>query len=687
MAVSIEEKVEDYYKKILDNIGLQRFSKTEPINFEIDGALKAANSKSGGNGNNYPDIKCLIDNKRGRRIPVMIECKGSKGKLEKLSKEGNIVGVTFKDGKPNYSAIQNFAVNGAVHYGLAIIENSNYNEVIVIGVNGTTLNTAGNVADPEFTAYYISKRNHRFPKLITKLDNNWSLLKPSVVDYLCTVLDDMSLTEEERAKIKENAEADLDSKIQEIHQSIYEDSRLKTQLGTNEKLYLFCGLIMAGLTVDGIAPLSSGDFKSNESESKNDGTEILDHINEFLKSKQCSDDKKEMITSLLSPIFKNKALWKPIKGESIIKELFLKIQQEIIPILESDLHLDFAGRILNKLSDWVNIENDSANDVVLTPRYITSFMARLAKTDMDSYVWDRAMGSAGFLVSAMDIMIRDAENRIHDPDELAEKIQNIKSKQLLGIEILGNIYVLAFLNMVLAGDGISNIIKADSHDRSEDDESRFKDGGDFPATVFLLNPPYSAKGKGFIFVEETLAQMTKGYACILIQENAGSGQGLPYTKNILKNNTLVASIHMPPDIFGGKASVQAGIYLFEVAKPHNEKKPVIFIDMSEDGYARQNRKKSDLRVNLRNVDHADERYAEVEAIVKGELLDGEAKYYTKENGKVIRDRITLSGEDWTFNQHKKIDTTPTEEDFKKTVADYLAWKVSAILKGQASADV
>lgn len=39
-----------------------------------------------------------------------------------------------------------------------------------------------------------------------------------------------------------------------------------------------------------------------------------------------------------------------------------------------------------------------------------------------------------------------------------------------------------------------------------------------------------------------------GMAAVLIMENAGSGNGLPYTREILKNNTLVASIHMS-DIF------------------------------------------------------------------------------------------------------------------------------------------
>lgn len=672
---SIEEKIEELYKRKLDDIGLRHFSKTEKINDSIDNALKEANSKSGGGGNNYPDIRCLLDNKHGRTIPVMIEAKGTKNKLEKLSKDGSIVGITYnKEGKANTSAIQQYAVNGALHYGIAILDHSTYEEVIIIGINGSTLDDAGIPADPEYKAYYVSKKNSKMPKVITKLDADWNLLKPSIVDVLFELLDDMNLTDAERERLKRKTEETLEKRIQDIHQSIYDDIRLRNNLSTNEKLYLFCGLIMAGLPIKNVAPLSYSDFKANNTEKKNDGTMLLDQIKAYLEYKNCSSDKVEMILGLLTPVFKNRVLWRPKNGESILKSLFAQIKETIIPILDSNLHLDFTGKILNKLSDWVSIENDHENDVVLTPRYVTSFMARLARTNMDSFVWDRAMGSAGFLVSAMDIMIKDAQSKIRDKTLLEEKIQKIKEEQLLGIETLGNIYILAVLNMILMGDGSSNIIKGDSHDYH----------GNFPATVFLLNPPYSAPGKGFNFVEETLKVMTEGYACILIQENAGSGQGQPYTKRVLQNNTLLASIHMPADLFGGKSSVQAAIYLFRVARPHEEDDIVTFIDMSEDGYSRQNRKKSDSSVNLRDTDHATDRYAEVEAILLGKMP--KTNYYTVENGKVIKDTISLSGEDWCFSQHKEIDTRPTEEDFKKTVADFLAWKISAILKGQVSAD-
>lgn len=587
----------------------------------------------------------------------------------KLNKDGI---PSHKKGQPNYTAIQNYAVNGALHYGNAILDEGTYNEVIIIGINGTKLDNEGKVIDPECKAYYVSKKNNKVPKLIEKITaDDWSLFKLENINKLFAILDELNLTDEEIELLTRKTESTLEERIKSIHQRLYDDVQLKTALTTNEKLYLFCGLIMAGLKTSGVAPLDYLELRSNDNEIRNDGTIILQNIEVFLEAKNCSREKILMIKGLLEGVFKKKILWKPNNGESLLKTLFKQVKSDIIPCLESNLHLDFTGKILNSLNDWVSIENDSSNDVVLTPRYVTNLMARLARTDMNSFVWDKAMGSAGFLVSALDIMIKDANEKITDKEELEKKIKNIKENQLLGIEILGNIFILAVLNMILMGDGSSNVLNGDSHTYVLDK--------DFPANVFLLNPPYSSEGKGFNFVEEAFNQMTTGYGCILIQDSAGNGQGLPYTKRILENNTLEASIKMPSGLFGGKASVSVYIFVFRVNRPHEEDDIVTFIDFSEDGYSRQNKKKSTQEVNLKNTDHAIERYDEVIAHVLRKKP--KTNYYTEENGKIVKDTITLDGNDWLFTQHQVIDTIPTEDDFKKTVANYLSWKMSNLMRG------
>lgn len=670
---SIEEKVEEYFKALLDGLGIRHFGKTEEINSSITKALKKAASKSGGSGMNYPDIQLLLQNRTRRDIPVMIEAKGLKGRLEKQTSDGDIELVS--GGKNPNLAVQQFAVNGALHYGLAILDEGTYSEVVIIGINGTTLEE-GHVKDPEVKAYYVSKKNDRVPKELVGF--SFVQMKQSNIDTFFGILDKLSLTETEKEKLKRDKEELLEQRIKEIHQRIYDDAGIKTLLGTNEKLYLFCGLIMAGLTTEGVKPLEVSDFHSNDDSEDNDGSIVLRRTKAFLRKKNCSSDKVNMVLDYLKPVFEKRDLWKPTNGESVIKSIYKQVKDDILPLLAGNIHLDFSGKILNSLNDWVSIENDKLNDVVLTPRFVTALMARIAQTNMDSFVWDTCMGSSGFLVSAMEIMIDDAKTHIKDTKTLDNKIEHIKHNQLLGIEILGNIYILAVLNMILMGDGSSQIICGDSHREAPKFIKRHKDT--FPANVFLLNPPYSAPGKGLVFVDEALSRMQTGYGAVLIQENAGSGQGDVYAKRILEKNTLIASIHMPAELFNGKSSVQTAIYLFQVNRPHEVDDIVKFIDFSEDGYARQNRRKSTQKVNLRNVDHALERYDEVAAI----CLDKKPRtsYYTESNGLVIHDTISLEGNDWTFNQHKKIDTTPTKEDFKKTVADYLAWKVKTILKGE-----
>lgn len=683
---SVEEKVEEYFKKILDSNRVRHYGKTEKMNPAIASALKNADSKSGGSGCNFPDIQMMLENSNARRIPVMVEAKGTKNKLEKRDKSGAIVGVTYydkdgkpgKDGKPvhmkgepNYSAVKDYAVNGAVHYGNAALDEGTYNEAIVVGINGTALDDAGDVADAECKAYYISEKNNRIPKLIEKITaDDWSLFNPENVDGLFRILDKLNLTDAEIEELTRRTEVTLEEKIKSMHQSIYDDMQLKTALSTNEKLYLFCGLIMAGLKTDGMSQMEPTDLRCYDNDRNNDGTYILNNIEAFLYAKHCSAERVNMVIGLLEGVFKKSVLWKPKNGISLLRTLFEQVKRDIIPCLESNLHLDFTGKIFNSLNDWVSIENDKKNDVVLTPRYVTTLMAKMARTDKDSFVWDATMGSGGFLVSAMDLMVKDAKNKISDEKELEKKIQHIKESQILGIEILGNVYVLAVLNMVLM-DGVgAKMINGDSH--------TFNLPDDFPANVFLLNPPYSAEGKGFIFVYEATRKMTKGYAAVIIQDSAGNGQGLPYTKKILEHCTLEAAVKMP-NVFNGKASVGTYIFLFKVNRPHEEDDVVTFIDFTEDGYTRQNRKKSTQEVNLKNTDHAEERYAEVLALTTGKMP--KTHYYTEENGKVIKDTITLNGDDWTFEKHTQIHTPPKDSDLKDVVSEHLAWEVSELMKG------
>jgi type I restriction-modification system DNA methylase subunit len=147
--------------------------------------------------------------------------------------------------------------------------------------------------------------------------------------------------------------------------------------------------------------------------------------------------------------------------------------------------------------------------VVLTPASVSTLLAKLARVSKDSFVWDFATGSAGLLVAAMNEMLKDAKDTITSPDELRDKEIIIKAEQLLGLELLSSVYMLAILNMIMMGDGSSNIINRDSLKDFDGKYEFGKKDENFPADAFVLNPPYSASGNGMVFVEKALGMMNK----------------------------------------------------------------------------------------------------------------------------------------------------------------------------------
>ena len=404
---------------------------------------------------------------------------------------------------------------------------------------------------------------------------------------------------------------------------------------------------------------------------------MIKKIESFLSHKKLPDDKKNLIIRTLSNTLLPDNINKVEDGESQLKRVFGKIVDDLGIYYKIGLTTDFTGKLFNEMYGWLGFSQDKLNDVVLTPSYVASLLVKLARVNKDSYVWDFATGSAGLLVAAMNEMLIDAKNTIQSPDELTKKEVQIKAEQLLGLELLSSVYMLAILNMILMGDGSSNILNTDSIKDFDGKYGFGKTDTKFPADTFILNPPYSSSGNGMNFVEKALDMMNKGYAAIIIQNSAGQGKAIDYNKRILSKHTLLASIKMPIDLFIGKSSVQTNIYVFKVNEKHHKDEMVKFIDFSNDGYSRANRKKA--INNLKDTDRAKERYQEVVDLVrfgKSKLnIFIESEYY---EGHIDPN----NGEDW--NQSTPIDTKPTLEDFKTTVTDYLTWEVSNILKNQST---
>ena len=670
---SVEPNIADLANGWLKAYGLDYKLEQESLNAEIDQALNDYYSKNGGDGGNRPDAKLLLQDKNLVHYPVLIEYKGYKDRLVALDADGKVANKTAKN-QPDFKHINSFAVNGAVHYANALLHYTSYTDIIAIGMTGYK-NDAGKL-ECEIGVYYVSKSNFGIGQ---KVDDytDFSFLKKSNFDGFIEKIKRLQLSQEEIEKLKEHREQEINASLVKLNNDIYNNEK---GLSERDRVYLVAASIIATLGVPGkVAALEKSELKSSNEDGNRDGDIILRKIKAFLNEKNLPREKRDLIVRTLQNTLTTDNINKVENGESQLKRVFTKIIDDLGIYYKIGLTTDFTGKLFNEMYSWLGFSQDKLNDVVLTPSYVATLLVRLARVNKDSYVWDFATGSAGLLVAAMNEMLNDAKDKIKSPDQLAQKSVEIKANQLLGLEILSEVYMLAILNMILMGDGSSNILNKDSLKEFDGNYGFSKTDEKFPADAFVLNPPYSAPGNGMIFVEKALSMMNNGYAAIIIQNSAGSGKAIEYNKKILKHSTLLASIKMPIDLFIGKSSVQTNIYVFRVGEAHQKDDVVKFVDFSVDGYTRTNRKKASC--NLRDTDHAKERYQELVDLVrfgKSKLsIFTEKEYY---EGKIDPE----NGADW--NQTAPIDTRPTLEDFKKTVSDYLAWEVSSLLKNQNMED-
>lgn len=670
---SVEPNIADLANGWLRSYKLPYKLEQESLNTEIDQALNDYASKSGGAGGNRPDAKLFLQDKNLVNYPILIEYKGYKDKLVLLDADGRVANKTAKN-QPDFKTINSYAVNGAVHYANALLHYTSYTEIIAIGMTGYKDN-AGKL-QYEIGVYYVSKSNFGVGQKVNDY-TDFSFLKKENFDQFIETVKQLNLTPEEIEKLRERREQEINASLVKLNNDIYQNEK---GLSERDRVYLVAASIIATLGVPGkVAALEKAELKSSTEDGNRDGDIILRKIKAFLNEKNLPSEKRDLIVRTLQNTLTTDNINKVENGESQLKRVFTKIIDDLGIYYKIGLSTDFTGKLFNEMYSWLGFSQDKLNDVVLTPSYVATLLARLARVNKDSYVWDFATGSAGLLVASMNEMLIDAKEKIKSPDELARKSAQIKATQLLGLEILSEVYMLAILNMILMGDGSSNIINKDSLKEFDGNYCFGKTDEKFPADAFVLNPPYSAPGNGMVFVERALSMMSKGYAAIIIQNSAGNGKAAEYNKRILQHSTLLASIKMPIDLFIGKSSVQTNVYVFRVGEAHQKDDAVKFIDFSNDGYTRSDRKKASS--NLKDTDHAKERYQEVVDLVrfgKSKLnLLTEKEYY---EGSIDPE----SGADW--NQTAPIDTRPTLEDFKKTVNDFLAYEVSNLLKNQQKED-
>jgi type I restriction enzyme M protein len=667
----LEDHVNDWVKAQFDQLKLknQQDYYTESaipdyLKAALQGGAKTRNKTNFGK----PDFS--LTQYRDGKVPVIIENKLGIDKLvakSKGSEEGK--NIKFDD-----KSIAGYAVNGALHYARCMIENEKYHEVIAIGIAGDCAKT---VAIKAYYVYGFGETSFKFLEKITTLD----FLENT--QTFNEFYKNATLTDDEKHDILISSQAELQKYAKSLNKLMHNHN-----ITAPQRVLYVSGMLLSMQPVvdregkkiqDGLTP---DNLTGIQSDTKRDGVQIVNQITEFLNARGIPNDKKNLMLSSFSEISKDaqrdektsldKEISKLIPHEaSANKQIFTFIYYNIFLSIDAMAgHLDIMGEMYSEFLKYA-LGDGKEIGIVLTPPYITKMMATILNIKPNSKVMDLATGSAGFLISAMEIMINQTELEHGKGTTAANtKIQAIKTQQLMGIELNAEMFTLAATNMILRGDGSAHIHKGNTFSTPEALYTNFK------ADRLLLNPPFSYSENGMPFIAFGLDKMeTGGLGAIIIQDSAGSGKATTSNQAILKKHTLLASIKMPTDLFQPMAGVQTSVYIFQAHTPHDYDKTVKFIDFRNDGYKRTSRA-------LQEIDEPSKRYADVIKLYKaGNAAKLEAKWQLSEV--YVEDFINKLGADWNFDQHKKIDTLPTFNDFRKTVADYLAWEVEQLLKQDA----
>jgi len=332
--------------------------------------------------------------------------------------------------------------------------------------------------------------------------------------------------------------------------------------------------------------------------------------------------------------------------------LITDINHKINAFIKTHRYFDTLGQFYIEFLRYAN--NDKGLGIVLTPPHITELFSDVAQVDKNSIIVDNCCGTSGFMISAMKKMIADAKGD-------SQKIDTIKNEQILGIEFQDDIYALAVSNMIIHGDGKTNVYQGDCFDLVNQLPRK--------GTVGFLNPPYKTKKtdkEELEFVLNNLEMLEKNGTCMAIIPMrcmlAQKGIGYELKKKLLEYHTLEAVMSMPDELFhNSNVMAVTCIVVVTAHVPHPPQKKTWFGYWKDDKFEKvKNRGRIDLN-NLWND-------------LKEEWL---AAYFNREitKGFSVTRKVDASDE-WCAEAYMETDYTDlTKAGFVEELKKYMAFKI------------
>lgn len=626
-----EVKTDLWVHDLLNEAGIVHDAQGSEI-VEIDNALKTA-SKSGTGNVGFPEYVGVV-----KDFLIVIEDKASIQDHEKRDDDG-LLAMDVK-------SVKKYAMNGAFFYGRHLIRNTTYKKVFAIGVSGTS-------KKHRITPIFIDDRCNVF--YLDDVESFISFSENNIDEfYLRDVL------KEDTDKEKELAEILADAK--ELHEHLRNYGNMKDE----EKPLVVSGILLALRERDNRN--FSIDSLTGESgmHAITDGQKIYNAIESSFKRTDLSPVTKiDKILSQFS-IIKDSTKLNEVNqslGETPLK-FFTKFLDEKLykSIKFSKSTEDFLGRFYGEFMHYSGGSGQTLG-IVLTPKHITELFCELLDLKKTDRVFDSCCGTGGFLVAALHTMLSKT-------DVEAEK-KSIRKNQLYGIEQRSDMFTIATTNMILRGDGKSNL-QCDDFLQKNPKELQ----SSIRATVGMMNPPYSQGSKNnpeqyeIAFTEHLLDSLLPGGRCaVIVPQSSMTGKSkeeLDIKRSILSKHTLEGVVMLQKDTFYGVGTIPC-IAIFTAGEPHPKEKICKFINFEDDGY------KVSPHIGLLETESAKDK--------RQHLLDVWFDRIEAENKFCVKSTITAEDE-WLHSFYYFNDEIPSEQSFDKVVGDYLSFEFAMIMQGR-----
>ena len=622
-----ERQTDNIILKLLDDADIKYFPNGSNI-LEIQQALATA-SKRGTNKAGFPEFTAVV-----KDFVIVIEDKAeTKFQANYLDAEKKFLLMDTK-------SITNYAENGALFYAWKIIQNSNFKKVIAFGCSGTEEKKI--LIRPIFV-------NPNGYKILKTVKNFSDFTSENIQQYhFEKVL--------EKKPVEQVELEDIISRSKQLN----EDLRNYGQLRDTEKPLVVSGILLALKNFD------FGTENLNHDEKISDGLKVWRAISDTLNDFEVEPEVKKSRLLDQFDFIKNRPYLSQFDkrlAKSALQYFSEYIDSNVITAIVNNSPEDVLGRFYSEFIRYSGGDGQSLG-IVLTPRHIAELFCDLAQLKPDDKVFDPCCGTATFLIAAMNKMLHDAKT-----DE--QKI-SIKKYQLHGIELRDDMFSIATTNMILRGDGKSNLL-CDDFLKMPAETLREKN-----FSVGFMNPPYSQSKKKKItghlselkFISHLLDSLGDNARCVVIVPQSAmvgkTSEDVDDKRYILENHTLEGVITLNPQTFY-KVGTNPVIAVFTAHKPHDPEKIVKFVDFKDDGY------KTFHHIGFLATKDAPER--------KKHLLQCWHEGLPAPTSFIIHTKINFEDE-WLHSFYYFNDEIPAETDFEKTMADYLTFEFNMIVHGR-----